>query len=636
MVDEFSELLSAQPEFIDLFVAIGRLGRSLGLHLLLASQRLEEGRLRGLESHLSYRIGLRTFSAQESRAVLGVPDAYELPAVPGLGYLRTDPTTLVRFTAAYVSGRRVRDAGRAEPRASSRSRIADVPLLDAGPEAPRERDSVLELAVRRMAAGDRPRTRCGCRRSTSRRRCERGDPALAWRARRAAVGTVDRPREQRRDTLSVDLSGSAGHVAVVGGPRSGKSTLLRTVVACLALASTPLGDAALRARPRWGTSPRWPLCPTWRGSRRRTETDVVRRIVAEVQGIVERREARGRADDRYGEVFLVMDGWGTLRSDFDDLEAVVQQVATRGLAFGVHVVASATRWADFRPAMRDLFGTRLELRLGDPVDSEIDRRAAAPVPVGRPGRGLVADGLHFLGGPATVRGPRGPARTVPGCGCSGARPDRRVDARRGLGCVWASREDLRPVALDPSRAAPARPRGQRLGQDLGAAAAGPGDRPHPDARRGADPARRPPPDVPGEVPDDYLLDDLEGVVAAPAGAGRPGWAGPGRLRARRRLRPGRRRRSRPLVPLLPRARDVGLHLVVARRSGGASRALFEPVIQSLRDLPRPGCCSPATLTRGRCWAACDRRPRRPGAAGWSPVTAGSRWCRWPGRRARGK
>ena len=83
VVDEFSEMLSAKPEFIDLFVAIGRLGRSLGLHLLLASQRLEEGRLRGLESHLSYRVGLRTFSAQESRAVLGVPDAYELPAVPG-------------------------------------------------------------------------------------------------------------------------------------------------------------------------------------------------------------------------------------------------------------------------------------------------------------------------------------------------------------------------------------------------------------------------------------------------------------------------------------------------------------------------------------------------------------------------
>ena len=86
--DEFSELLSAKPDFIDLFVQIGRLGRSLGVHLLLASQRLEEGRLRGLDTHLSYRIGLRTFSAMESRIVLGVPDAYELPSAPGHGYLK--------------------------------------------------------------------------------------------------------------------------------------------------------------------------------------------------------------------------------------------------------------------------------------------------------------------------------------------------------------------------------------------------------------------------------------------------------------------------------------------------------------------------------------------------------------------
>ncbi|WP_346655796.1 type VII secretion protein EccCa [Streptomyces sp. RFCAC02] len=66
VVDEFSELLSQKPDFADLFVQIGRLGRSLGLHLLLASQRLDESRLRGLEAHLSYRVGLRTFS--EGRA----------------------------------------------------------------------------------------------------------------------------------------------------------------------------------------------------------------------------------------------------------------------------------------------------------------------------------------------------------------------------------------------------------------------------------------------------------------------------------------------------------------------------------------------------------------------------------------
>ena len=118
VVDEFSEMLSAKPEFIDLFVAIGRLGRSLGLHLLLASQRLEEGRLRGLESHLSYRVGLRTFSAGESRSVLGVPDAYELPPIPGLAYLKPDQSTLLRFKA----GVRLRPAERQGARTPRRGR----------------------------------------------------------------------------------------------------------------------------------------------------------------------------------------------------------------------------------------------------------------------------------------------------------------------------------------------------------------------------------------------------------------------------------------------------------------------------------------------------------------------------------
>ena len=60
------------------------------------------------------------------------------------------------------------------------------------------------------------------------------------------------------------------------------------------------------------------------------------------------------------------------------------------------MIASAGRWSQFRPAIRDLFGTRLELRLGDPYESEVGRAAAGRVPAGRPGRGLTPDGLHFL------------------------------------------------------------------------------------------------------------------------------------------------------------------------------------------------------------------------------------------------
>src|SRR5260370_5667018 len=73
------------------------------MHLLLSSQQLDEGRLRGLESHLSYRIAMRTFSAAESRIVLGLPDAYELPPIPGPAYLQFGTTVCKPFRAALVT-----------------------------------------------------------------------------------------------------------------------------------------------------------------------------------------------------------------------------------------------------------------------------------------------------------------------------------------------------------------------------------------------------------------------------------------------------------------------------------------------------------------------------------------------------
>lgn len=685
VVDEFSEMLSAKPEFIDLFVAIGRLGRSLGLHLLLASQRLEEGRLRGLESHLSYRVGLRTFSAQESRAVLGVPDAYELPAVPGLGYLKPDPTQMIRFKAAYVSGppevgrRRVsRDSG-GKVRGILPFTVSEVQTFEADVEEPvvaapvrsGDDDSLLDIAVARMRGHgsgahqvwlpplDVPDTLDELMADLA------PDPDLGlisptWRARgglTVPLGTVDRPREQRRDTLTVDLSGAAGHVAVVGGPRSGKSTLLRTVVTSIALTTTPLESQFYVLDFGGGTFAPLAALPHVSGVGSRAEPEVVRRIIAEVRGIVDRREAyfraqgidsietyrrrrgQGRADDGYGDVFLVIDGWGTLRSDFDDLEVEIQQLAGRGLTFGLHVVTAATRWPDFRAAMRDLLGTRLELRLGDPIDSEIDRKVAALVPTGRPGRGLVPGKLHFLGAlpridaeadPSTVgdgvealvsavqkawRGPDGPKlRLLPDrIGLAEVRSLAGTPPERKLLLAINERE-LAPVGLDVD----AEPHllvfgdGQSGKTNLLRTYCR-------EIMRTRTPAeaqillvdyRR---TLLGEVPEEFLLNYLtSATVAQPALNDLATYlqnripgpdVTPEQLRARSWWKGAEvfvvvddydlvaTQQSSPvalLQPLMAQARDVGLHLVVARRSGGASRALYEPVIQSMRDLAMPG------------------------------------------------
>ncbi|MEU1041854.1 type VII secretion protein EccCa [Streptomyces sp. NPDC005907] len=448
VIDEFSELLTAKPDFIEMFVQIGRIGRSLGVHLLLASQRLEEGRLRGLETYLSYRVGLRTFSAAESRAALGVPDAYELPNVPGSGFLKYGTDEMVRFKAAYVSGvyrsgsARAAALGGALPldRRPVVFTAAEVPVQyvtvpqqrpDASDTDDALADTVLDVIVRRLEAQgpaahqvwlpplDSPPSLDGLLPGLTAVE-GRGltQPGYEGAGRLVVpVGLVDKPYEQRRDPLWVDFSGAAGHMQIVGGPQSGKSTLLRTLIASFALTHTPAevqfygldfgggGLSAIAGLPHVG------------GIASRLDPERVRRTVAEVYGVMTRREEyfrssgissiaefrtkRGRGEislteQPWGDVFLVIDGWGNFRTDYEGLEQVVLDMAARGLGYGIHVVLSASRSMEVRSNLKDHLMNRLELRLGDTMDSELDRKVAANVPTGVPGRGQSPQKLHFM------------------------------------------------------------------------------------------------------------------------------------------------------------------------------------------------------------------------------------------------
>jgi DNA segregation ATPase FtsK/SpoIIIE, S-DNA-T family len=651
IVDEFSELLSQHPDFIDVFAAIGRLGRSLGMHLLLASQRLDEGRLRGLESHLSYRVCLKTLSINESRVVLGTSDAYELPGTPGAAYLRFGTDDVVRFQTAYVSGP-YRPLTLVAPQQSAiRVRLfAAEPTGSVGPvsEVKDHRRSVLEVVVDRLS-GYGPQAHevwlppLGASPPL--------DAVLAEAPPRAAltvpVGSIDRPFEQRRTPLVADLSGAAGNVAVVGAPQSGKSTALRTLITALAVTHDPgmtqfycldFGGGALASMRNW------PHVGSVAG---RADGELARRMISRVEAIIRSRAERfgghgiesmahyrqlkARRDpacDRFGDVFLVVDGWAVLQREVDSAEQSISTVAAEGLSYGVHVIVSASRWAEFRPALRDQMGTRLELRLGDPADSELDRRRAREVPREQPGRGLSHDGLHMVialprldGADSTSdlfeasvqigetlrrrhRGWSAPRiavlprqidydsltaqtdtdvvvgiegtelRTIAidfaqqphlmligdiECGkTSGLRT-----VCRGLLSTTNPDDcqllivDVRRSLLDVVESASA-----RIGGYLVSA----------DAVREAMPGlvaqlrrRLPPPDVtPTQLrdrswwtgPEIYVVvDDYELV---------------GPLLA-------------PLAELLPHAKDVGLHLLLARRSGGAARAMFEPLLAALRD-----------------------------------------------------
>ncbi|MBZ9640756.1 type VII secretion protein EccCa, partial [Streptomyces sp. PSKA30] len=416
VVDEFSELLSAHREFMELFVMIGRLGRSLGIHLLLASQRLDEGRMHQLESHLSYRIGLRTFSAIESRGVLGVPDAYQLPPQPGAGFLKHSTEGLVRFRAAYVSGpyrRRLtaavqaRVANQIVPWTSSWV-VPREPVAAPEPESQHDEESeetaesLLSIAVERLRDAGPPAHQVWLPPLNEPPTLDsllpgltadgdRGLTAAGWAGTgrlRVPVGIVDKPFEQRRDQLVVDLSGAGGHVAIGGGSQSGKSTLVRTLIAALALSHTPAEVQFYCLDLGGGTLSQLAGLPHVGGVAARLHTDRIKRTAAEVTAVLTHREqffsdhgidsmatyrkrrARGEfPEERHGDVFLVVDGWQTVRQDFDHLLPVVNRIATQGLNYGVHLIVTTTRWVELSAQVRDQAATKLELRLGDGIDS---------------------------------------------------------------------------------------------------------------------------------------------------------------------------------------------------------------------------------------------------------------------------
>lgn len=641
IVDEFSELLSQHPDFADMFVAIGRLGRSLGVHLLLASQRLDEGRLRGLDAHLSYRLCLKTLSATESRTVLGNLDAYELPATPGAGFLRASGGEPIRFQAALVSGPLRTEAPPSRPPAAARS----VQVFTTGvtgtirrtPEASATPTPAISRAVLDRLRGQGPPAHRVWLPPLGRApelRALLGGAARTSADLTAPIGLVDRPFEQRRTPLMVDLSGAAGNVAIVGGPQSGKSTALRTLITALAATHDPTEVQFYCLDFGGGTLSSARSLPHVGAVAGRAEPRLVARIVAECESVVRRREAtfaqravasmadyrRGRTatGDPFGDVFLVIDGWASVRQEFEALEESITALAARGLSFGVHVVLSASRWADVRPSLRGQLGTRIELRLGDPADSELDRKAAQHVPHDSPGRGLSRDGLHMViavpvaevpaGEPVAPPIPLLPLRIDLGTLVrgEGAEPGGRV-------LLGLRERELQPVAVDFEQqphlfilgdnecgktatlrtlcrelvrtTTPAQ--GQLLIVDFRRALLGVVESEHLRGYAMSPPAlaallpellellrgRMPPPDASQAQlrtgswwsgPDIYVLVDDYDLVALAGHA------------------------LTPIVEFLPYAQDLGLHLVVARRSAGAERAMFDPLLAGLRDL---GCTS---------------------------------------------
>jgi S-DNA-T family DNA segregation ATPase FtsK/SpoIIIE len=365
------DVLRRSPRLLSVLNDIGRIGRAAGIHLLLAAQRpLDDSAYEGFLSHLSYRVGLKTFTAEDSEAVLGTEVASELPGTGGHGYLKT-PMGIERFRAPYPD----------EPAGNGDQSVLQAlvrTIAAQTPPAPRLEEAPLAppIGLRQLPDFD-------------------GTPLTVH------IGRLDRPSEVDGPWLGLDLSGRTGHVAVAGGLQSGKSTTLRTLVLALARHRSP-------ERIRFH-------CLDFSGGRlsslselahvdsvSRPHPDTIDTVVRNLHDLLASRdelfarrridslaELRHRADqgvvDEPTEIFVVVDSWNQLRHP-EPLDAA-SRVAESGNSLGVHLLLSTDHWDDLPEAVGRRIHHRLELRLDEPERSEIDPKLAGEIPHSTPGIG---------------------------------------------------------------------------------------------------------------------------------------------------------------------------------------------------------------------------------------------------------
>ena len=244
VIDEFAAMARELPDFVTGLVDVAQRGRSLGIHLILATQRPSGVVSPEIRANTNLRIALRVTDPAESADVIEAPDAAQIAkSTPGRALVRLGHASLVPFQAARVGGRR--PGATAEARQSPW--LAPVSWHDLGrqaPERPAERTQEQENTDLRVlveaigAANDElaiPAQHSpwlpALPDALLLEALPQDSPAVEAASGMLPVipyGIDDLPSQQAQRPAVIDLS-AFGHMMVAGGPRTGRSQLLRTI-----------------------------------------------------------------------------------------------------------------------------------------------------------------------------------------------------------------------------------------------------------------------------------------------------------------------------------------------------------------------------------------------------------------------
>jgi DNA segregation ATPase FtsK/SpoIIIE, S-DNA-T family len=376
VIDEFAALASELPDFLASLVGVAQRGRSLGIHLVLATQRPAGVVDDAIRANTDLRIALRLNDVADALDVVGDASPASFGrGVPGRAVLRSGPGDLVQFQSARCTLPTGRAAGCSTELEALVSAIRSA--FDRSGLEPPHRPWLPALPS------------------------ELSEPLPS-----DAVGLVDDPARQRRTPLVWRRS---GNLALVGALGTGTTTALVTLAAQLARQDVRAhlyvvdarGDAALEALASLDD------CA---GVVRLHERERLHRTLHALTGEIDRRRASGardRTSTGLSDVVLFIDGLGVLRRALDepgsaDLLAGLDRVLAEGPDVGV-VTAAAVEADGVAASVMARFSERWVFHLDDASVGPLVGVPSGRVPPAVPGRVVVAStGLDAQLGRSTV------------------------------------------------------------------------------------------------------------------------------------------------------------------------------------------------------------------------------------------
>ncbi|GAA2810659.1 FtsK/SpoIIIE domain-containing protein [Kribbella solani] len=422
VIDEFAAMVTELPDFVTGIVDIARRGRSLGVHLILATQRPAGVVTNDIKANTNLRIALRVTDAGDSTDVIEAPDAARIgKSTPGRGYARLGHSSLVPFQTSRVGGR--------PPALVASSVLARVaPWHELGRPVTLEADShdddpmtPTDLAVLVRSLQESARL-TGVATPPSpwlpplplRVTLDQLEPGQLdddGRVPPIPFGLCDVPHQQARATAAYDLN-SPGPFGIVGTQRSGRSATLRAIAASIARLAGP-SDVHLYGVD-CGNNALLPLInlPHTGAVVARDQLDRLMRLTDRLKSEIGRRQqqlaASGFADiaeqrrrctpaDRLPYLVILLDRWEAFRAAFEQtaggrLYDDWFQILQEGAAVGVKTILTADKSVLAGP-ISTLLEDKLMLRMADSADFLNIGMAIKDVPqTFPPGRGFRAEG----------------------------------------------------------------------------------------------------------------------------------------------------------------------------------------------------------------------------------------------------